>query len=393
LKLANEWFYQKDGQEIGPLSPADLRRLASSGQLLPTDPVRKADMDRWAKASALKGLFPAVGAEPAVTAAAAPTSQSPAAAPPPVPRPRPTAQAQTSPTVISAATPSAKAPPPKPPVLKKAAPIAAAPAAIPEDEPEEPAEPTPVKKSKPRWIWYAVAAIVLLGGAGGAYFYIQYQATQNMSMGPGLSPPMRSSGPTSMPAPTNRILSEIVSEKPSARAAGFRQVLAHADIPDEDREPIHKAACDTLADKKQSVAWTGALKVLGRIGTPDDLKRVTPFTTGGGMETRCAALAAAMLISPDDGVKLFEPHASDMAYNGVMNDVVKAGPRCEAVLLALLKSDQRICRYQALGLLTSHGTEKAVDPIKQAKTGETDASLMPAYQAAIDGINARAAKH
>jgi hypothetical protein len=41
----------------GPVSVADLRHLVATGQLLPTDQVRKEDMERWVKARAVKGLF------------------------------------------------------------------------------------------------------------------------------------------------------------------------------------------------------------------------------------------------------------------------------------------------------------------------------------------------
>jgi len=366
--LANEWFYQKDGREIGPVSSADLRRLASTGELLPTDPVRKADMERWAKASALKGLF---------SLATASTKTGPAARPaPPAPPPLPKSQAAAQP----------KAPPPA--GTTTAAKTAAD--ARPEEEPESAGSPG--KKSTPRWVWYAMAAVVLVGGAGGAYLYIQYQSNQNMSVGPGTMPTQADTGPAVRPESVMSVLDQIRSEKPAVRVMGFRRVLSHKDIPDEDRVEVHKAACDTLADKNQNEAWTVALKVLGRTGTPDDMKLVTPLTTGGGMETQSAALSAAMLISPDDGAKLFEPHAGESAFKGVLSDVVKAGPRCEPALLALLKCDKRVCRYQALGLLGSHGTVRAIDPIKQAKETETDASLMPAYQAAIDGINSRTAK-
>src|SRR4051812_49445132 len=66
------WYYDHDGRVVGPISVSELRHLAASGQLLPTDRVRKGDMDRWVKARAVKGLFAPAAAEaatgPAVTA-------------------------------------------------------------------------------------------------------------------------------------------------------------------------------------------------------------------------------------------------------------------------------------------------------------------------------------
>lgn len=35
--MATEWHYSRDGQESGPVSSADLKRLASKGELLRTD--------------------------------------------------------------------------------------------------------------------------------------------------------------------------------------------------------------------------------------------------------------------------------------------------------------------------------------------------------------------
>ena len=54
----SRWFYDHEGLVGGPVSVAELRQLAAGGQLLPTDKVRKDDMERWVKARAVKGLFP-----------------------------------------------------------------------------------------------------------------------------------------------------------------------------------------------------------------------------------------------------------------------------------------------------------------------------------------------
>jgi len=53
----SKWYYHHDGQTGGPVSVAQLRQLAADGLLLPTDRVRKRDMDHWVKARAVKGLF------------------------------------------------------------------------------------------------------------------------------------------------------------------------------------------------------------------------------------------------------------------------------------------------------------------------------------------------
>jgi hypothetical protein len=59
------WYYDHDGHVGGPITVSELRQLAASGELLPTDRVRKEGMERWVKARAVKGLFapPASAAE------------------------------------------------------------------------------------------------------------------------------------------------------------------------------------------------------------------------------------------------------------------------------------------------------------------------------------------
>jgi hypothetical protein len=57
------WFYDHDGRVNGPVNVAELRQLAALGQLLPTDRVRKEDMNRWVKAKAVKGLFAPMAAD------------------------------------------------------------------------------------------------------------------------------------------------------------------------------------------------------------------------------------------------------------------------------------------------------------------------------------------
>lgn len=55
-----EWHYTIDGQPAAaPVSPAQLKQLAASGRLKPTDLVWQDGMLEWAQAGSLKGLFPA----------------------------------------------------------------------------------------------------------------------------------------------------------------------------------------------------------------------------------------------------------------------------------------------------------------------------------------------
>jgi len=58
--MSTQWFYTRDGKAIhGPFSSKALKQLASTGQILPTDRVRKASMERTVRARRVKGLFAA----------------------------------------------------------------------------------------------------------------------------------------------------------------------------------------------------------------------------------------------------------------------------------------------------------------------------------------------
>ncbi|MDB5307115.1 MAG: hypothetical protein JWO38_1317 [Gemmataceae bacterium] len=66
--MATVWYVTIDGQVRGPGSTDQLRQLAASGQLKPTDWVWKEGMARWALAGKVRGLWPAaVGTPPSPT--------------------------------------------------------------------------------------------------------------------------------------------------------------------------------------------------------------------------------------------------------------------------------------------------------------------------------------
>ena len=58
--MPSEWFYTVDGQQ-SPKSASDaqIKQMATSGQLLPADMVWKDGMATWVPAHTIKGLFPA----------------------------------------------------------------------------------------------------------------------------------------------------------------------------------------------------------------------------------------------------------------------------------------------------------------------------------------------
>jgi len=62
--MADELYYQHDGQQYGPITGAELKALAAAGKLLPDDLIRKEGMEKWVPARNVKGLFPAVSVPP-----------------------------------------------------------------------------------------------------------------------------------------------------------------------------------------------------------------------------------------------------------------------------------------------------------------------------------------
>lgn len=55
--MSKQWYYSQEGQQNGPVSAAELKDLAKTGQIVPTDMVWSEGMRSWAPASSVKGLF------------------------------------------------------------------------------------------------------------------------------------------------------------------------------------------------------------------------------------------------------------------------------------------------------------------------------------------------
>lgn len=62
--MSSEWFYAKGNEKHGPFSTAEIKRLASAGQLSKHDLVSKSGAADWVRASKVKGLFPEEAPEP-----------------------------------------------------------------------------------------------------------------------------------------------------------------------------------------------------------------------------------------------------------------------------------------------------------------------------------------
>jgi hypothetical protein len=54
--MASEWFYQVMGEQVGPLSSAELLALAQRGSITYDTPVRKGTNGNWGSAARVKGL-------------------------------------------------------------------------------------------------------------------------------------------------------------------------------------------------------------------------------------------------------------------------------------------------------------------------------------------------
>jgi len=89
--MAADWFCEILGNELGPLSPKQLRTLVEKGKLSPDDRVRQGTGGAWVPAGRVKGLFPSADAAPPdqsqasrpVKAVAEPRGDSKPAAKPP----------------------------------------------------------------------------------------------------------------------------------------------------------------------------------------------------------------------------------------------------------------------------------------------------------------------
>ena len=57
--MSSGYYYSHNGQRFGPVDGQELKVLAQTVKLLPTDLIWKEGMAEWKPASKAKGLFPA----------------------------------------------------------------------------------------------------------------------------------------------------------------------------------------------------------------------------------------------------------------------------------------------------------------------------------------------
>src|SRR5262245_49828510 len=80
--MSDQWYYAKNGQQLGPVSTEVLTRMTGAGQVQPTGLVWREGMPNWAPARSVRGLFPEPAPTPAAYAPApapAPAARAPAA--------------------------------------------------------------------------------------------------------------------------------------------------------------------------------------------------------------------------------------------------------------------------------------------------------------------------
>jgi len=76
-EVNDEWMVRVQGAEYGPANIETLREWKAEGRLLPSNEARRADVDLWATAAEIPGLFSAPPAAPFAGAFAQPPVQLP----------------------------------------------------------------------------------------------------------------------------------------------------------------------------------------------------------------------------------------------------------------------------------------------------------------------------
>src|SRR4051812_1167520 len=72
-----DWYYAKNGQQQGPVNSAQLKQMASAGQIGPDDLVFREGGTQWVAASTVAGLQFGGGAAPPPPSPVAPSRGAP----------------------------------------------------------------------------------------------------------------------------------------------------------------------------------------------------------------------------------------------------------------------------------------------------------------------------
>ena len=96
---ADNWYIARDKKKLGPYPTQQMKAMAGTGQLLPSDMVLQDGSTQWKPASQVQEFFPASGSasppppplfpgpEPAVPSLPLPAAAVPVVSPPPAPVP------------------------------------------------------------------------------------------------------------------------------------------------------------------------------------------------------------------------------------------------------------------------------------------------------------------
>jgi GYF domain 2 len=74
--MASFWYYRKNGTQYGPVASRELKAMAASGKLIPTDMISREDLSGWRTAGSAKGLFTPVDSPAIANASAGQPSQT-----------------------------------------------------------------------------------------------------------------------------------------------------------------------------------------------------------------------------------------------------------------------------------------------------------------------------
>jgi hypothetical protein len=345
--LGIEWYFKKDGRELGPVDSGEVRKLAKLGVLRPTDLVRKSDMTRWAPASAIKGLF---------------------ASPRPAKEPRPINSSMLADQLVSAIQPVVMTKPVEPIIV-----------------------PEPPVRKLDKGIWVVMAVAVVVATAGGVYRFVIEPGHEQAALADQI---VSRSAPTTAPPvlSTDGLdpqLQAITTQSPFDRGLALQHLRGESLSP-KSKSQARQLIGETLDDREYETIWPAALRALGEVGSSGDLPRLKPLIESGPVQTQSAAIATAMLLDPQHGLAFFEPRVNDNKYaSAITTCLADFGSRCEPAALAMLRSKQKLCRYHALNLLKQFGSAHSIDAITKAKQNESDKSILQGYQFTIDAINAR----
>lgn len=378
------WFYLKDGQQVGPVTGAQLREYAARGALAPADLVWKEGQPEWVAASTVAGLFAGAGAAPAaVPVPAAPPEQNvPAAAPAP-----------------AAATSRGAVPPGQ------------APAHVPPAATTTTAAPSAEDGSSRRVrlaVIGSVAAFLLLAAIVTVLIVVvpalraarerALRAPQAAQSSTATATPAATSSLTVSPEAIAESLESDEWEKQFSTLKGLRDgdLPRNAAIDPALRQRIHDDVVK-IAKSEEGRRRHYGLSALAMVGVPADLPVLERLSDDKSTPDLAAlgprAGAAALRIDREAGMKLLESHASDRDWiDGVAYALREAGPQTEPELLAMLRSPLAPVRRAALIGLHEVGTRAAIAPIQDAEQHETasDDDLRTRYAWAVKGINERA---